>query len=416
MKAEIITVGTELLMGTVLDTNSSYIARKLESLGIGTYFKQTVGDNPQRIQASLKTALDRSQLIIIAGGLGPTRDDITKEAVAAALGIDLMLDQAHLKEIETYFQERGRSMTTLDQKQAQILAHSKIFNNDNGLALGCANKFPYLDRFSYIIILPGPPRELELMVDRYLLTYLKDEFNQQPVIQSKYIEIKPMGEAYLADKLDELIQNQTNPTIAIYAKPNKLQLRLTATADSQQTAEKLLADLSDEIETRLGADQLLKEDETLEEMIIHKMTEEGTTLGLAESLTGGLVSSSLTTVPGAGEVLVGGFVTYQTSSKYKYLGIDLDFIDHYSVVSAEVAQAMAVNCQKKSQSDYGLSLTGVAGPDSLDGHPVGQVFIGLAQPDQQVLIKELNLGRQSRDKIRLLAKEEALKLLASVFK
>ncbi len=129
-----------------------------------------------------------------------------------------------------------------------------------------------------------------------------------------------------------------------------------------------------------------------------------------------MVSSSLTTVPGAGEVLVGGFVTYQTSSKYKYLGIDLDFIDRYSVVSAEVAQAMAVNCQKQSQSDYGLSLTGVAGPDSLDGHPVGQVFIGLAQPDQQVLIKELNLGRQSRDKIRLLAKEEALKLLASVLK
>ena len=416
MKAEIITVGTELLMGTVLDSNSSYIARKLESLGIGTYFKQTVGDNPQRIQASLKTALDRSQLIIIAGGLGPTRDDITKEAVAAALGIDLMLDRAHLKEIETYFQERSRSMTALDQKQAHILANSKTFNNDNGLALGCAYKFPYLDRYSYIIILPGPPRELELMVDRYLLTYLKDEFNQQPVIQSKYIEIKPMGEAYLADKLDELIQNQTNPTIAIYAKPNKLQLRLTATADSQQTAEKLLADLSDQIENCLGVDQLLKEDETLEEMIIHKMTQEGITLGLAESLTGGLVSSSLTTVPGAGEVLVGGFVTYQTSSKYKYLGIDLYFINRYSVVSAEVAQAMAVNCQKKSQSDYGLSLTGVAGPDSLDGHPVGQVFIGLAQPDQQVLIKELNLGSQSRDKIRLLAKEEALKLLASVLK
>lgn len=411
MKAEIITVGTELLMGSVIDTNSPYLAQSLESIGIGTYYKQTIGDNKQRIKESLAVAIKRADIVILAGGIGPTRDDITKEAVAEALNLDLIIDQNHLSEIEVYFKHRGRTMTHLDQKQAQVFVGSTILPNDNGLALGCVMPINHQPNQQFIIILPGPPHELEWMVRYHLLPYLNRHIGQHPVIQSKFIDIKPIGEAYLAEKLDALIQNQTNPTMAIYAKEGQLQLRLTASASTDEESEQLLQELSRKIEAVLGKNQIIDSATSLEASIIHKLTQDNQTLSLAESLTGGLVSASLTSVPGAGEVLVGGFVTYQTSSKFKYLDIDLEFINRYSVVSAEVAKAMAWRCQQKSQSDYGLSLTGVAGPDSLDGHPVGQVFIGLATIGQQVYVKELNLGKQSRAKIRQTAKDEALKLL-----
>lgn len=399
MTVELISVGTELLLGNIVNSNAAFLSVKCAQLGFSMYYQTVVGDNPGRLSETIKKALDRSDIVIITGGLGPTQDDLTKEVLAKVLDRDLLMDQESKDKISRYFKERtaNKDMTAITDnnwKQALKIADSIVVDNKNGTAPG----YIVEEDNNTIILLPGPPSEMIPMFNNDIYPYL--EKKQDMVFISKMVKICGIGESKAETMIIDLIEKQDNPTIAPYSKMGQVHFRITAAANSVEEANALLEPVIEEFKIRF-ADNIftIDEDETLEGVVVKLLKEKKYSLTIAESCTGGLLSGAIVNVSGISDVFNEGFITYSNKSKIKYLGVNEETINKYGVVSAETAKEMAEGAAKKTGSDTALAVTGIAGPGggSLE-KPVGLVYIS-SYVSGKVFVKELRL-KGNRKKIR----------------
>ncbi|MBE5781152.1 MAG: competence/damage-inducible protein A [Clostridiales bacterium] len=405
MKAELISVGTELLMGQIVDTNSQWLSQQLSAMGIDVYYKETVGDNPQRMRDTIAQALTRSDIIITTGGLGPTEDDITKETVSELMGEELVLHEESLRAIIENFARRSRPMAESNKKQAYMPKGGIVLPNYRGTAPGCI-----LEKDGKrAIVLPGPPTEMKHMFTTSVVPYL--ESISDSVLKSAYVRISGIGESTVAEMLGELIHNQTNPTLATYASISDVTVRITAKCKKVEDADAILTPMVEKVLAILGDSVYSTCGESLPEVIAKLLTERKETLALAESCTGGMVSSMLIDIPGSSAFLMEGLVTYSNQAKSRLLDIPIDMIELHGAVSEEVARAMAEGVRKNAGTDYGLSITGIAGPDGgTEEKPVGLVYIGCADKNGTEVLK-LSSGRSNRSSNRISAALQALNLL-----
>ena len=372
MNAEIISVGTELLMGQIVNTNAQYISQRLAELGVNVYFHSVVGDNKERITGMLKLALQRSELVVVTGGLGPTQDDITKETVAEILGLALSIDKKSEDNLRQFFKNINKPMSSSNIKQAMIPYGAVVIPNSNGTAPGCIINFGEIT----IVLLPGPPKEMKPMLDKFIDYYLN---TCKTVIRSRFLKIFGLGESTVEEKIIDLIKVQTNPTIAPYIDEGEVILRVTARCSDEKEAEKLMNPILDEIKNRLGHYIYSMQGEALEEVVLKLLKEQKKTIAVAESCTGGMIASRLTKVPGASEVFERGVVSYSNEAKMNLLGVNRQVLEQFGAVSHEVAKQMADCIRKNSATNIGLSITGIAGPGGgTPERPVGLVYIALS--------------------------------------
>ena len=411
MKAEIIAVGTEILTGQIVNTNAQFLSEKLASLGVDVYFQTAVGDNEDRLLSILEIARDRSNLVILTGGLGPTEDDLTKQTLSKFLNRRLVFYQVAVEKLNRFFSSRPDYTRTLNnERQAQIVEGSTPLPNATGLAVGGLLE---ADGVTYVV-LPGPPSELKPMVNNELVPLLAT--GQK--LYSRVLRFFGIGESQLVTLLGNLIDTQTDPTIAPYAKTREVTLRLSTNASSQKEADVKFAHLEKKIlavqtfEKQQLADLFYAygDDNSLGQTAFELLKKAGKTVTAAESLTAGLFQATLANFSGASKVFGGGFVTYGIEEKSQMLGIPLADLEMHGVVSAYTAEKMATQARKLTASDYAVSLTGVAGPDSLEGHPAGTVYIGLATADNVQSI-QVNIAERSRTDVRKIAVLHAFNLL-----
>ncbi len=405
MNAEIISVGTELLLGQVVNTDAAIVARALSGLGIDLLHACVVGDNPQRLKEAVETALARSDLLIVTGGLGPTTDDLTKETTAAAAGRKLVLHAESLERIKTYF--NAAAVTPNQEKQAWLPEGCTVLQNDNGTAPGCAFT---AESGCTVIMLPGPPSELEPMLLNRAVPYLKTM--QQAVIVSHNVHIYGMGEAPVAMVMDDRMDGE-NPTLAPYAKEGECYLRVTAKAATEAEADALCQPLIQEIYQRLGEYIYSVDVESLEEVVVAELARQGKTLATAESCTGGLLAKRITDVPGASSVFHMGAVTYANAAKEALLYVPHEILAAHGAVSEETARAMAQGMVQRSGSDLAVGITGIAGPDGgTEQKPVGTIYIALSDGKDTWVTKRAPIGRtKSRDWHRHCAASQALDMV-----
>lgn len=380
MKAEIIAVGTEILLGDIVNTDAQVISLGLDELGIDVYYQTVVGDNPERLRAVLDIARKRSDLIITTGGLGPTLDDLTRETIADAFGKKLVLHQPSLRRITAFFDRIGREMTPNNVKQAMLPAGCTVLPNDWGTAPGCAFEADGV----HVLMLPGPPRECTPLFRTAGMAYLSKLAGG--VIVSHNIHIFGMGESQMEDCLHDLMEAGRNPTLAPYAKDGECLVRVTAKAESAEKAEKLLAPAVQQVCGRLGDVVYGIDVGSLEQAVAQKLTARGLTLAVAESCTGGLLSKRITDVAGASKFYKGGACTYCNEIKMKILGVRKETLDAYTAVSVQTAEEMARGIARAYGTDIGIGITGYAGPDGgEDGTPAGTIHIGICfQGEAQV--------------------------------
>lgn len=371
MKSEIISVGTELLLGHTVNTDAQFLSQKCADLGIDVYYHTVVGDNIGRLKEVTKTALSRSDLIIFTGGLGPTSDDITKEVVSELLNIELELNEVYLKEIEKYFNDINKKMTENNIKQAYIPKGSIVLKNDVGTAPGI---FLYHNNVK-IIFLPGPPKELKTMFSKYAIPLLNKDF----IIKSKVIKTIGIGESQLDYMLDNIIKTQTNPTIATYAKEGQVDITITAKGKNVENVDFLINNMTNEVSKIIGDYIYSFNGESLEESFFKLLKKNNMKVSFCESCTGGLITSRFTRIPGVSQILDRGIVTYSNGSKIEELGVKKSTLDKYGAVSEQVAVEMAEGLLKKTNVDIAISTTGIAGPLSDNSEkPIGLVYIGVA--------------------------------------
>lgn len=394
MKVEIIAVGTELLMGQIANTNAQFLARKLNELGFDHYVQTVIGDNPERLKKVTAQAEQRADIIIYTGGLGPTRDDLTKQTISEYLGQPLIHDEVGTASIKASF--KGRVMTENNLAMGLTFETGYTFPNDVGQALGTAIEH---NNHTYIL-LPGPPSEMKHMFNHYVADYLINQYQNDLVLSSKYLHYFGIGESQLADTIDDLIMTQENPTVAIYFGNFMVTVRLTAAGKNEAETKPMLASLAEAINHRLS-DYYVGEGENLgiNEVLVKKLTERQQTIAFAESFTGGLAAKKVVDVPGASKVLQGSAVTYTEAAKANVLNVQQQTLEAYGMVSAETATEMAENVCDLYQSDFGVSFTGVAGPDAMEGKEVGTVYIGIAQAGKPTIVLTPTL-RGSRQNIQ----------------
>ncbi|HER1450299.1 competence/damage-inducible protein A [Streptococcus pyogenes] len=399
MKAELIAVGTEILTGQIVNTNAQFLSEKMAELGIDVYFQTAVGDNEERLLSVITTASQRSDLVILCGGLGPTKDDLTKQTLAKYLRKDLVYDEQACQKLDDFFAKRKpSSRTPNNERQAQVIEGSIPLPNKTGLAVG---GFITVDGISYVV-LPGPPSELKPMVNEELVPLLSKQYS---TLYSKVLRFFGIGESQLVTVLSDFIENQTDPTIAPYAKTGEVTLRLSTKTENQALADKKLGQLEAQLLSRktLEGQPLADvfygygEDNSLARETFELLVKYDKTITAAESLTAGLFQSTLASFPGASQVFNGGFVTYSMEEKAKMLGLPLEELKSHGVVSACTAEGMAEQARLLTGADIGVSLTGVAGPDMLEDQPAGTVFIGLATQNKVESIKVLISGRSRLD-------------------
>lgn len=392
MKVELLAVGTELLLGDILNTNSQYLAKKMAESGLNLHFQTVVGDNEARILESLENAFKRCDMVITTGGLGPTDDDITKETCAKFFNKNLILDQYSLDKIQTIFSQRNIKMPEINKKQAYYIEDSKILENNFGSAIGC-----YLETDGkHLIILPGPPSEMIPMFEEQVAPYLKSL--QSETFYSNYINIFGIGESSVNEVVKDLL-SFSNPTLAPYAKDSYVKLRITAAASSENVAQVEINKLKKEVYSRLGDYIFSEGNQSLEEIVQEKLEKHKYTISTAESCSGGLLSAKLVNLPGISNTFIEGIVAYSNSAKVRTLGIPEDVILKYGAVSKETALYMAKNVALINNTDVGISTTGIAGPgNDSTGKPVGLVYIGLYIRGKEYS-QELNLFG-NRNKIR----------------
>ena len=405
MNAEIISVGTELLLGQVVNTDTTIVARELSALGINLLYSAVVGDNVERLKLAVETAISRSDLLIMTGGLGPTTDDLTKETTAACAGRKLVLHQPSLDRILNYFNEK--KVSSNQEKQAWLPEGCTVFQNDNGTAPGCAFQ---AQSGCTIIMLPGPPSELEPMLRNYVVPFLKQD--QEWVIVSHNVHIYGRGEAPVAQMMDDLM-NGENPTLAPYAKEGECYLRVTAKAHTEEEADQMCQPLIQEIKRRLGDFVYSVDVESLEELVVQKLAAQGKKLATAESCTGGLLAKRITDVPGSSSVFDMGCVTYANEAKEALLSVDHGTLEQYGAVSEETAREMAEGMVRRSGSDIGVGITGIAGPDGGTAEkPVGLIYIALSDGEHTWVTKRSPIGRtKSRAWHRHCAASQALDMV-----
>lgn len=380
MKSEIISVGTELLLGHTVNTDAQYLSQKCADLGIDVYYHTVVGDNIDRIKEVTQIALHRSNLIIYTGGLGPTSDDITKEVVSELLNIELELNEIYLKEIEKYFKKMNKKMTENNIKQAYIPKGSIVLKNDVGTAPGVFLSSNEVK----IIFLPGPPIELKTMFNKYAVPLLDNEY----IIKSKVIKTIGIGESELDDILNNLIKAQTNPTIATYAKEGQVDITITAKGKKEHEVDLLIQNLTNKVSEIIGEFIYSYDGESLEETFFKLLKNRNIKVAFCESCTGGLITSRFTKIPGVSEVLDRGIVTYSNKAKMDELGVKETTLDTYGAVSEQIAMEMAEGLLQKTNVNIAISTTGIAGPLSDNSkQPIGLVYIGVAVKDKSYAIK-----------------------------
>ena len=401
MTAEIICVGTELLLGDIVNTNAQFLARQLAQLGIDVLHQQVVGDNPARLEQTVRAAMARSQLLVLSGGLGPTADDLTKETVARCFGDTLRFEPAVMQAIEAFFTATGRTTPPNNRKQAMVPVQGGWFENPNGTAPavwfksgGCG-----------AILLPGPPNELRPLWLDTVRPLLQQK--QQRALHSLVLRLTGLGESHAEELLGHLFQNQ-NPTAAVYAKTNELLIRITAAAPTRQQAEAMCRQYAGQFYSLAGQYIYAEGEQTLEQALVQALAQKGLWLASAESCTGGLVSQRITNVPGASGVFGFGFVTYANQAKHKLLGVSEETLARYGAVSPQAAAQMAEGARRAAGADIAVALTGIAGPGGgTPEKPVGLVYLGAAMAGQ-VYVRRLNIGRRSRDTVRWAAANYAL--------
>lgn len=412
MKAELIAVGTEILTGQITNTNAQFLSEKLAELGIDVYFHTAVGDNEKRLLSVLDQASKRSDLVILCGGLGPTEDDLTKQTLAKFLGKKLVFDEEASKKLDSFFATRPKhTRTPNNERQAQIVEGAIPLQNPTGLAVGGV----ITTQGVTYVVLPGPPSELKPMVNQELVPALTENHAS---LYSRVLRFFGVGESQLVTILKDFIVNQTDPTIAPYAKVGEVTLRLSTKASSREEANQKLDVLEKQIRSTKTLDSKSLSDfiygygesNSLAFETFRLLKNHGKTITAAESLTAGLFQASIADFSGASQVFKGGFVTYSIEEKSKMLDIPLSQLEEHGVVSHFTAEKMAEGARAKTDSDYGIALTGVAGPDSLEGHPAGTVFIGIADRNQVRSIKVV-IGGRSRSDVRYISTLYAFNLV-----
>lgn len=401
---ELISVGTEILLGDILNTDAQFLSIELARLGISVIHQSTVGDNRERLLAQLKEAADRSDIIILSGGLGPTPDDLTKEVCCEFFGKKMFLHEPTVEKIKTYFSTKGMKMAQNNLKQAMLPKDCVIFPNDNGTAPGMAIEKDGV----HILVLPGPPRELKPMFRNCAVPYLM-QFSDR-IIVSHNIRTFGIGESLMAERVNDLFDAE-NPTVAPYAKDGEALLRVTAMAWTKEEAENLCKPVINEIKNRLDGFVYGVDYTCIEEAVIEKLKEKHMKVATAESCTGGLIAKRITDVPGASEVFDCGIISYANEIKHRVLGVSEDDLNKYGAVSEPVARQMAQGALNVSGADIAVSVTGIAGPDSdSTNKPVGLVYIGLADRDN-VWVRELRTSRKDRSYNRYVSASNALNMI-----
>lgn len=404
MKAEIIAVGTEILTGQITNTNAQFLSEEFAKLGIDVFFQTAVGDNEERLLSIIDLASKRSDLVVLCGGLGPPEDDLTKQTLAKYLGRNLVFDEQASKRLNEFFATRPQfTRTANNERQAQLIEGSTPLQNSTGLAVGGVIE---VDGVTYVV-LPGPPSELKHMVWDYLVPLLSSDHKQ---LYSRVLRFFGIGESQLVTVLSDLIDNQTDPTIAPYAKTGEVTLRLSTKADDIESAKEKLDQLEQKILSKKTLNSIPLEnllygygdDNSMARVVFDLLKKKHKTITAAESLTAGLFQSSIADFSGSSSVFNGGFVTYSIEEKSKMLQIPLEELQEHGVVSHFTAEKMAEQSRKLTDADFGIGLTGVAGPDSLEGHPAGTVFIGIATREKVHSIRVL-IGGRSRSDVRHIA-------------
>jgi nicotinamide-nucleotide amidase len=405
LRAEIISVGTELLLGQITDTNATYLAGLLASFGVDVLFKQTVGDNLERIRRAVELALDRADLVVMTGGLGPTEDDLTVEAVALATGRPLVFDQTVADRLKAFFEERRRVAPESVFRQARVPSGAQVVQNRRGTA-------PGLIVFAgerAIFMFPGVPREMEGLVEDALIPYLQAR-TAGVVIRSRVLRIAGLGESMVEERVRDLMRG-TNPTVAPLAKLGEVHLRITAKALPAE-AEAMIARTEAALRARLGDVVFGTDEETLQAAVARLLVSRGQTLAIAESCTGGLVASRLTEVPGSSAFLLAGYVAYSNEAKIRDLGVTQALIQEHGAVSAPVAAAMARGARDRARADLGVGITGIAGPTgATPTKPLGLVYVAIADATT-THTEEFRFGESpGRSGIRHLAAQATLNLI-----
>lgn len=404
MTAELIFVGTEILLGDILNTNAQYLSKELAALGVGVLHQHVVGDNEQRLAQTIELALSRSDVVITTGGLGPTADDITKEVAADVLSVELAMHEESLEKITNYFRSKNFVMAESNKKQALMPVDGTVIPNTNGTAPGCIME----KNGKTIIVLPGPPREMKPM-----FLWVKENFfvpRCNCVIKSHNIRTFGIGESTMAETVSDLLE-MSNPTVAPYAKSGEALLRVTAKAESDEKCEEIMAPVIKEINNRIGKFIYAVDADNIEQAVVSLLKERGITVAVAESCTGGMIAKRITDVPGSSSVFGCGIVSYSNETKMNVLGVKKQTLETYFPVSEQVAKEMAEGVRKLSGADIGISTTGIAGPDTDEsGKEVGLIYIGISSEKGTRCRKLLTSqkGTDCRDYNRIVASSSAI--------
>lgn len=391
MRAEIIAVGTEMLLGQIVNSNARDLSLKLAELGIDVYFQTVVGDNAERIEQSIKIARSRADVLIFTGGLGPTQDDLTKDVLARYLGRSLTIDEPAMRKIRALFEGRGTEMVQSNIRQAHMIEGATPLVNEAGLAVGNA----LFEDGTYYILLPGPPKEMNTMLNGPVVAWLREMLVEEKPLYSKLLKFAGIGESNLEAKLLPLIDQQIDPTIAPYAKEGEVTVRVSTKAASSEEADVKLDQTIAQIKAIVGEHLYAEEDVPIERQIVRMLQSKHFTLASAESCSGGLFAELITKVPTGSSCFLGGVVTYTNEMKHKLLGIPMTQLEGEEApgaISSSTAQLMAENVRGLLDSTFGVSVTGVAGPGTSEGKPVGLVYIGIAEKNKPTQVFELKLS------------------------
>ena len=405
MIVEIISVGTEILLGNIVNTNAAYLAEKCAALGLSCYYQDVVGDNEERLLGVIKMALSRADILLLSGGLGPTQDDLTKEAAAKALGRNLYMHEQSKEMITSFFQKRGLEITENNWKQAMMPEGCIVVDNPNGTAPGVIIE----DNGKHVVLMPGPPNEMIPMFENAIMPYLNEL--EPGIIYSQTVKICGVGESKAESMVEDLINAQDNPTIATYAKTGEVHLRVTARAEDEKEAKKLVKPVVKELKGRFGNNiYTTQEDVTLEKAVVDLLLANHLTVSTVESCTGGMLAARLINVSGVSEVFKTGYITYSNKSKRKILGIKKTLLEKKGAVSPEVAKEMAKGAALFAKSDVAIGITGIAGPEGgTEEKPVGLVYIACSVCGR-VDVKEYHFSG-NRMKVRESSVSAALSLM-----
>ena len=425
MTAEILCVGTELLLGNIINTNAAFLSRELAAIGIFTYYQSVVGDNAGRLKESLALSLSRADIVIITGGLGPTYDDLTKETVAEHFGLSIKMHEESLERLKKMFAQYNREMTPNNQKQAMMPEGCVVFSNNYGTAPGLAVENRDGNKNKTVVMLPGPPREMEPIFIEEVKPFLLKKQNNI-ILVSKTINIFGMGESQVEHKLRDLMQNSVNPTIAPYAKEGEVELRVTASGADEKACVDLINPAVEKIKNEIGDFIYGIDVKSLQNAVVSKLREKNLTLATAESCTGGLIGKRITEISGCSSVYSGGIISYDNSVKINQLNVKEETLKKYGAVSEQTALEMCKGAAKNLNTDIGVATTGIAGPDGgSDEKPVGLVYIGIYYKDKKTgeeihKAVKLNLARRmykdEREMIRYAASSNALSEVLKLLK